>query len=116
VCRSQLINDSAKLAAAWIIGGLALSGSSPYIPEPVRITFHSFSDIKNPGTYAAPNESLLLQACSNISPDLEFNLTEWWKTAEGKTLSKPFDVGEELVAELLRALEMVSALLYIEIL
>jgi hypothetical protein len=91
---------------------LASSGSSPYVPEPVRIAFHSFSDIKNPETYAAPDENLLLQAGCKTSVDSKFNFTEWWKFAEGEKLSKPFDIGEELAAGLLRALEIVSALSY----
>jgi hypothetical protein len=101
-----------QLAAAWIIGLLASSGSPPNVPEPVRIAFHSFSDIENPGTYAASDDSLRLQATYKASADAKFNLTEWWKIAEGEKLSKSFDVGEELVAGLLRALEMVSTLFY----
>ncbi len=92
---------------------MASSGGTPHVPEPVRVAFRSFSDIKNPGTYAAPDGSLLLQAGSRTSADPKFNLTEWWKVAEGEKLSKPFDVGEELAAGLLRALEMVSTLFYI---
>ena len=57
--------------------------------------------------------SLPLQGRFDISVDIKFNLTEWWKIPEGKKLTKPFDVGEELVAGLLRALEVVSALSYI---
>jgi hypothetical protein len=110
VCKPQLNNDSAQLAAAWIIGLLASSGSSPHVPEPVRVAFRSFTDIKNPKTYAAPDKSLLLQAGTEISIDSTFNLTEWWKFTEGETLSEPFDVGEELVGALMRALEMVSPL------
>ncbi len=37
---------------------------------------------------------------------------EWWKIAEGENLSKLFDIGNELVAELLCALDMVSMLFY----
>jgi hypothetical protein len=90
-----------------------LGGSSPYIPEPVRIAYCCFSDIKTSETYVAPNESLVLGAASTTLVDTKFNLTEWWKLAKGKKLNKPFDVGEELVLELLCALEMVSASLYI---
>jgi hypothetical protein len=84
------------------------------VPELVRVAFRSFSDVKNPGTYAAPDESLLRQAeCrTSVDPNFNFNFTEWWKTAEGEKLSKPFDVGEELVEGLLRVLEMVSTLFY----
>jgi len=92
---------------------LASSGGTPHVPGPVRVAFRSFSDIKNPETYAAPDGSLLLQAGSRTSVDLQFNLTEWWEIAEGAKLSKPFDICEELAAELLRALEMVSTLFYI---
>jgi hypothetical protein len=86
------------------------------VPEPVRIAFRSFSDIKDPETYATPDESLQ-QAWSEISADpgdQMFNLTEWWKIPEGERLRKPaFDVGEELVAGLLRVLAIVSTLFYI---
>lgn len=50
------------------------------------------------------------------SADPKFNITEWWKIAEGEKLSEPFDVGEELVAALLRVLEMASALFHIYVL
>jgi hypothetical protein len=83
------------------------------VPEPVRVAFRSFSDIKNPGTYVASDKSVLLQVTYKTSVNPNFNLTEWWKIPEGEKLSKPFDVGEELVAGLLRVLEMVSALFYI---
>jgi len=59
------------------------------------------------------NGSLPLQGGFDISVDIKFNLTEWWKIPEGEKLTKPFDVGEELVAGLLHALEVVSALSYI---
>jgi hypothetical protein len=83
------------------------------VSKPVRVAFCSFSDIKNPGTYVAPKESLLQQAGCKTSVGPKFKFTEWWKFAEGKKLSKSFDVGEELVAGLLSILEMVSALFYI---
>ena len=95
---------------AWIIGLLASSGSSPYVPEPIKIAFHSFLDIKNLRTYVAPDKSLLLQARCKTSVNPQFNFTEWWEIAEGTKLSKPFDVGEEMVAGLLYVLEMVSIL------
>ena len=103
----------AQLAATWVIGLLASSGSSPDVPEPLRIAFRSFSDIENPGTYTAPNKSLLQQASYKTSVDSNFNFTEWWKFAESEKLSKPFDVGDELVAGLLHVLEIVSALFYV---
>jgi len=96
----------------WIIGLLESSGSTSHIPESVRIAFCSFLDIKNPGTYAAPDRSLLIQAGSKISGDPKFNLTEWWKVSKGEKLRKPFDIGEELVAGLWHAQEIVSALFY----
>ena len=49
-------------------------------------------------TYVASDKSMLLQAMYMTSVDSNFNLTEWWNIAEGEKLSKPFDVGEELVA------------------
>ena len=42
----------------------------------------------------------------------KFNLTEWWKLAEGEKLNKPFDICDELATGLSRALEMVSTLCY----
>ena len=83
------------------------------MPEPVKIAFCSFSDINNPGIYAAPNKSLLPQAGHETSACSEFNFTEWWKSAEGEKMSKPFDVREELVAGLLHTLEAVSTIFYI---
>jgi len=76
--------------------------------KPVRIAFRSFLDIENPETYVEPPESLLLQASYKPSVGSEFNLTEWWKFDGAEMLSKPFDVGEELVSGLLRVLEIVS--------
>lgn len=104
------IKGLAQLSAAWIIGLLESRGGSPYVPEPVRIAFRSFSDIKNLDTYAAPDKSLLPQTGSEESLDHKFNFTEWWKIGESENLSKPFDVGEELVAGLRDALERVCAL------
>jgi hypothetical protein len=48
--------------------------------------------------------------------DPKFNITEWWKIAEGEKLSELFDVGEKLVAALLCVLEVASALFYIYVL
>jgi hypothetical protein len=73
-------------------------------------------DIKNPGTYSAPDETLVLQTGPETSAGQAFNLTKWWNITEGERLSKPFDVGEELVAGLLSALKMVRAIFYIQIL
>ncbi len=75
--------------------------------------FHSFLDIKSPGTYVVSDESMLFQATYMTSVNSNFNLTEWWNIAEGEKLSKPFDVGKELEAGLLHVLEMVSALFHI---
>jgi hypothetical protein len=46
------------------------------MPEPVKVAFCSFSDIKNPGTYAAPEESLLQQAGCKTLVGPKFNFTE----------------------------------------
>ena len=62
----------------------------------------------------APDESLLLPIRYKTPADSEFNFTEWWKIGDEK-LSKPFDVGEEMVAELLRVLEIVSTFFNISI-
>jgi hypothetical protein len=83
------------------------------VPEPVRIAFRSFSDIKDPRTYVARNESLLLQTGNNASVNPNFNLTEWWRISRGEKLSRPFNVGDELVAGVLQVLERVSTLFYI---
>jgi len=85
---------------------------STYMPEPVRVAFRSFLDIKNPATYVAPDESLLPQAEYKTSVNPKFNLTVWWNIAEGERLIKPFNVGEELVARLLWVLETVGALFH----
>jgi hypothetical protein len=82
----------------------------PHVPEPVRIAFRCFSDIKNPETYTAPDENPLLQAGCKISINSSFNFKEWWKLGEGEKLSKPFDIGDELVAELICSLTAVSTL------
>ena len=79
------------------------------MPEPLKIAFCSFSDIKDPRTYAACDESLLLQAWHSMSLNPNFKFTEWWRIAEGETLSGPFNVGDKLVAEVLQVLERVSA-------
>jgi len=63
--------------------------------------------------YTEPNGSLPLQGRSDTSVNTKFNFTEWWKTPAGKNLNKPFDIGEELVAGLLHALDVVSSLSYI---
>ena len=97
-----------QLAAAWIIEVLTSKGGTPFVPEPIRIAFRSFSDIKNMGTYTAPKTSLLLQAGCKKSVDSSLKFREWWRIVEGNTLTGPFDVSEDLVAELLRILEEVS--------
>jgi hypothetical protein len=56
----------------------------------------------------------MLQAVRKMPIDPKFNLTEWWEIAEGEKLSKPFDVGEELVPGLLRALAIVSVFFYLK--
>lgn len=83
------------------------------MPEPVKIAFRSFSDIKDPRTYAARDESLQLQAWHGTSLNPNFKFTEWWRVAEGEKLSGPFNVGDELVAEVMQVLERVSAFMFI---
>jgi hypothetical protein len=78
----------------------------------VKIAFHSFSDIGNPHTYIPPDESRLLQVKVKKSDSSKFNFTEWWKVREGEILREPFDVGDEVTAALLRAVEMVGAFIH----
>ena len=78
------------------------------MPEPIRIAFQSFSDIRNAGTYAAPKKSLLLQAGCKELVNSNFKFREWWRIVEGNTLNWPSDVSKDLVAELLHILEEVS--------
>jgi hypothetical protein len=79
------------------------------VPESIKVAFHCFPDIKNPGSYTAPNGSWLPKAM--VHPLAigvpQFNFTEWWKVGEGATLREPFDVRDEIVPGLLRALEKV---------
>ena len=91
---------------------MASNGSSPYLPEPVRIAFRSFLDIKKPETFSAPDEHLLPPASYKTTIGQTFKFTEWWNIGEGEELEKPFDIGEELTAGLLHVLERVSTLLY----
>jgi hypothetical protein len=86
----------------------------PLHPRACQNCFLQFLRHQNPRTYAEPDESLLLQAGSKASISLTFNFTEWWKVLEGENLSKPFDIGDKLVAGLLCALETVSALFYMQ--
>jgi hypothetical protein len=98
----------------WIVGLLSSGGSSPYVPDSVRVAFHSFLDIRNPGSYTAPNGIRLLQSKVQPSDTLPFNFTEWWMIGEGETMGEPFDVRDEIVVGLLHALEMVSTLLQLQ--
>jgi hypothetical protein len=83
------------------------------VPGPVRIAFRSFSDIKDPRTYVARDESLLLQTGNIASVIPNFNLTEWWRISRGEKLSRPFNIGDELVAGVLQVLDRVSTLFYV---
>ncbi|KAF8266110.1 hypothetical protein EI94DRAFT_1803596 [Lactarius quietus] len=96
------------LAATWIVGILP-SGGSSQVPESVRVAFHSFSDIRNPGSYTAPDGSQLPKGNVQQANTPQFNFTEWWEIGQGDTLSEPFDVRDEIVRELLRVLEMQEA-------
>ena len=99
----------------WIVGLLTPGGSST-VPESVRVAFHSFSDIGNPGSYTAHNGSWLLQSKFQPSAARSFNFTEWWTLREGETLGEPFDVCDEVVGGLLRALDMVCTLVQLQVL
>jgi len=66
-------------------------------------------DIRDPGTYTAPERNRQLQGKVQEPGILQFNFTEWWKFGEGEIMKEPFDVREEVVVGLLHALEMVCA-------
>jgi hypothetical protein len=85
------------------------------LPESLRTAFHSFSDITDPGTYSTPNVTTLPQ--SDVQTlDVPVTLfTEWWRIGEGEKLREPFDVRDELVAGLLRILDVVSDFFYLQV-
>jgi hypothetical protein len=89
-----------------MVGLQSPSTSSPPVPELIRVIFGSFSDIRDPGSYTAPNGSLLPQGKEQPLDTAKFNFTEWWKIREGETMGEPFDVHNEVVG-LLHALDMV---------
>lgn len=86
------------------------------MPESVRVAFRSFSDIRNPGSYTAPDGSQLLRAEVQPSHTPQFNFTEWWKFEEEETMREPFDVRDEVVVGLLHALETVCTLFHLQVL
>lgn len=77
------------------------------MPESVKVAFHSFSEIGNPGTYMAPDESQLLQEKVELSDTSKFNFTQWWKVSDQEILREPFDVRDEVVVALVHALDTV---------
>ena len=83
--------------------------------ESVRISFHSFLDIKKPNSYTVSDASWLLQAKVQLSEAPCFNFTKWWKIKEGEILGEPFDVHDELLKVLLCFLEMVCTLLQLPV-
>ncbi|KAF8262962.1 hypothetical protein EI94DRAFT_1704381 [Lactarius quietus] len=93
-----------QLTATWVIG-LLPSGGSSQVPELVWVAFYSFSDIRNPGSYTAPDGSQLLRGNVQQAVAPQFTFTEWWAIGHGDTLSEPFDVHDEIVRELLHVLE-----------
>ena len=86
------------------------------MPESLRVAFSSFSDITNPGSYTAPDISQLLESAVKPSGDPQFKFVEWWKIGEGETMREPFNICDEVVAGILHALEMVRALLHLQVL
>ena len=98
----------------WIVGLLPPDGSSP-VPESVRVAFRSFSDIRNPGSYTAPDESWLPHHKVQSSGTPRFNFTEWWNIREGEILGEPFDIRDELPNVLVGFLERVCTLLLLPI-
>jgi hypothetical protein len=105
---SWLIGNSAKLAAVWIVGLLSSNGT-PDVPKSVVIAFQSYSDIRDPGTYTAPDVTGLQQAQDKSSRIFHSCFTEWWRAGEREKLEEPFDFRNELVVMLLRVLEEVCA-------
>lgn len=81
----------------WIIGLLSSGGSSPSVPESVRVAFHSYSDVRKPGSYTAPDGSHLLQDKAEPSHTPQFHFTEWWNIGEGEEMREPFDIRDEVV-------------------
>jgi len=98
----------------WIVGLLPSDGSSP-VPESVRVAFHSFSDIKKPGSYTAPGRSWLPHGKVQPSDTPQFTFREWWKIREGETLGEPFDVRDVLVKGLVDVLEKVCTVLHLPV-
>jgi hypothetical protein len=64
----------------------------------------------DPGTYTTPDVTPLRQP-QDIFPSC---FTEWWIIGEGEALKEPFDIRNELVVELLRALEKVCIFVYLQ--
>ena len=81
------------------------------MPESVRVSFHSFLDIRKPSSYTAPDASQLLQAKVQSPEAPCLNFMEWWKIREGEILGEPFDVCDELPKVLVHFLKMVCTLL-----
>jgi hypothetical protein len=78
------------------------------VPASIKVTFHSFSDIRTSGSYTAPDRSLLPHGKVQSSDMSLFKFRKWWEIREGKTLRKPYDVQDVLVKGLVDLLEKVS--------
>jgi hypothetical protein len=97
-----------QLAAVWVVG-LQSDPSSPPVPESIKIGFGCFPDIKNPGSYTAPDRSLLQE---NYPPSntARFSLPQWWEIGEGVTMGEPFNVRDLIVDVLLGVVQWVCNL------
>ena len=76
-----------------------------------QVAFHSFLDIRNPGSYTAPDVHLLPEVKAQRSDVPWFNFKEWWIIEEGGALEEPFDIRDKIVSGLLGALQTVSVCL-----
>ena len=75
----------------WIVG-LLPPGSHSSVPASIKVTFHSFSDIRTSGSYTAPDRSLLPHGKVQSSDTSLFKFRKWWEIRDGKTLRKPYDI------------------------
>jgi hypothetical protein len=83
------------------------------VPESIRITFHSFSNIQVTGSYTTLDISQLPAGTVPLSGAPQSTFTEWWNIGEGERIGGPFDVWKELIPELLHALQKVCTFFYL---
>lgn len=87
------------------------------MPESIKIAFHCFSDIQVTCSYNAPDRSHVpTGGAVPLSDPPQFNFTEWWNIRDGERIGGSFDIRDELIPELLRALEKVCTLFHLSVL